>query len=334
MFEQLRSCAAAAVLVLSAAPVWCQASAVAAKAKTDTKAWTVPRTPEGHPDLQGTWSNSTLTPLERPAELAGKAYLTEQEAAEYAKRTLANITSERRDGGPDADVARSYNEFWRDRGSSVIPSRRTSLIVDPSDGRVPALTPEAQKRVAETAALMRTHATDGPEYQNLWVRCITRGLPMLPGPYNNDFHIVQTPDAVVILHEMIHDARVIPMDGRPHLPSSVRQWMGDGRGHWEGETLVVDTTNFSEKSNFRGSSSNLHLVERFTRTGPDTIRYEFTVDDPTTFSKPWKAELPMTRAEGAIFEYACHEGNYALEDILRGARTQEAAQPGLKQGNQ
>jgi hypothetical protein len=326
MLQQLRGCAVVAVFALSAVPAWCQASAVVAKAKAESKTWTTPRTPDGHPDLQGTWSNTTLTPLERPADLAGKPYLTEQEAAEYEKRTFANLTGDRRDGGADADVARSYNEFWRDRGTKVIASRRTSLVVDPPDGRVQALTPEAQKRVAEAAAVTRAHATDGPEYQNLWVRCITRGLPMLPGPYNNDFQIVQTPDAVVILHEMIHDARVIPLDGRPHLPPGVRQWMGDGRGHWEGDTLVVDTTNFSEKSNFRGSSANLHLTERFTRTGPDTISYEFTVDDPSTFTMPWKAEIPMARAEGEIFEYACHEGNYALTDILRGARAQEAAQ--------
>lgn len=330
MRKPMRVAAIAAMAILGALPGWCQGSPAAAKAKSPDKTWTVPRTPDGHPDLQGVWTNSTLTPLERPAELAGKEYLSEQEAAEYAKRTLARVTSERRDGGPEVDVGRSYNEFWRDRGSGVIASRRTSLIIDPADGKVPPLTPEARQRVAAAAAEMRAHATDGPEYQNLWVRCITRGLPMLPGPYNNDFEIVQAPGYVVIYHEMIHDARVIPLDGRPHLPQDVRQWMGDGRGHWEGDALVVETTNFSKKSNFRGANANLHLIERFTRVGPDTISYEFTVDDPTTFTRTWKAQIPMTRANGQIFEYACHEGNYALADILRGARAEEAAQNGSK----
>ena len=323
---------AVAAAVLAAIPAWCQ-TAAAVKVKAAGKVWTVPRTPDGQPDLQGTWSNTTLTPLERPAELAGKPFFTEEEAAAWEKRTFANLTGDRRDGGPEADVARSYNEFWRDRGTKVVGTRRTSLIIDPPDGRIPPLTPEAQKRVAATAKEMRQHATDGPEYQNLWVRCLTRGLPMLPGPYNNDFEIVQTPGSVAILHEMIHDVRIIPLDGRPHLPQDIRQWLGDGRGHWEGDTLVVETTNFSDKDNFRGSGGNLHLTERFTRTGPDTITYQFTVDDPTTFTRPWQGEVPMTRADGQIFEYACHEGNYALADILRGARAQEAAQNGSKPGS-
>ena len=285
--------------------------------------WVAPRTPDGQPDLQGTWTNTTITPLERPADLAGKAFFTEQEAAEYEKRTVATQTGDRRDGPPEVDVGRSYNEFWRDRGTKVVGTRRTSLIVDPPDGKVPPLTAQAEKKIEDTRKLTAAHSTDGPEYRNLWERCLTRGLPMLPGPYNNDFEIVQAPGYVVILHEMIHDARVIPLDGRPHAPANVRQWLGDPRGHWEGDTLVVDSANFSEKSNFRGSSENLHLIERFTRVGPETIKYEFTVDDPTTFTRSWKAEIPMTRADGQIFEYACHEGNYALGDILKGARAEE-----------
>lgn len=320
----------AAAAVLAAVPVLGQTPLAATRVQTSGKNWTAPRTPEGQPDLQGVWTNTTITPLERPAEFANKPFLTEQEAAAYEKTFVTTQTGDRRDGGPEADVARSYNEFWRDRGTKVIGDRRTSLVTEPADGRVPALTPEAQKRIDEAAEQTRLHATDGPEYRNLWERCLTRGLPMLPGPYNNDFQIVQAPGYVVILHEMIHDARIIPLDGRPHVPSDVRQWMGDGRGHWEGDTLVVETTNFSEKSNFRGANANLHLIERFTRVGPETIKYEFSVDDPTTFTRPWKAEVPMTKTDEQIFEYACHEGNYALADILRGARAEEAAQKGSK----
>ena len=319
------SAAVMAVILLTPVPAAAQAKTVAAKpAATTTKAWTASRTRDGQPDLQGVWTNSTVTPLERPADLGGKEFFaSQQEAADYAKKTLAQISSERRDGGPEVDVGRSYNEFWRDRGTSLAGSLRTSLIIDPQDGKVPALTPEAQKRAAERAAYARQHTTDGPEDRSLWERCLTRGLPILPGPYNNDFQIVQTAGYVVILHEMIHDARVIPLDGRAHVPANIRQWMGDGRGHWEGDTLVIETTNFSDKTNFRGSGKNLHLVERFTRTSPDTIIYQFTADDPTTFTRPWTAEIPMSKAEGGVFEYACHEGNYALMDILAGARAEE-----------
>jgi len=220
-------------------------------------------------------------------------------------------------------VGRAYNEFWRDRGARVIASRRTSLITDPPDGRVPPLTAEAQKKAAEALEHARQHPADGPEDRNLWERCLTRGLPILPGPYNNDFQIVQIPGYVVILHEMIHDARIIPLDGRPHVASDIRLWMGDPRGQWEGDTLVVDSTNFSEKTNFRGSSSGLHLVERFTRVDADTISYEFTADDPSTFTRPWSAQVPMNRTGEQVFEYACQEGNYALAGMLAGARQQE-----------
>ncbi len=272
------------------------------------------------------WTNSTLTPLERPAEFAGKEYLTAQEAADYVKRLLHQVSSDRRDGGPQVDVGRSYNEFWRDRGNDLVADRRTSLISDPPDGRVPPLTPEAQKRLDATRAFMQDHATDGPEGRSMAERCIawtTAGPPMLPGPYNNDVQILQSRDHVVILNEMIHDARVIPLDGRPHVSADIRQWMGDSRGHWEGSTLVVDTTNFNNEYSFRGSDANLHLTERFTRISPDVIQYEFTMDDPTAFTKPWTARIPLNKTTDRVYEYACHEGNYAMLDILAGARAED-----------
>jgi hypothetical protein len=294
-----------------------------AKVRPASKAWTAPRTPDGQPDLQGVWTDATITPLERPADLGDKAFFTEQEAADYEKRTFAQITGDRRDGGAQADVGRSYNEFWRDRGTKVVGNRRTSLITNPPDGKIPPLTPEAQKKQADARAYQRLHPADGPEDRNLWERCLTRGVPIVPGPYNNDFQIIQAPGYVVIFHEMIHEARIVPLDNRPHVEKDIRQWLGDPRGHWEGDTLVVESTNFSEKSNFRGSSTGLHLVERFTRTGPDTIRYQFTVDDPSTFTKPWSAEMPMTTMDSPIYEYACNEGNYAMLGLLGGARADE-----------
>jgi hypothetical protein len=301
-----------------------------ATAKTRTsgsKQWTPTRTPDGHPDLQGIWSNAIITPLERPAELAGKPFLTEQEAVEYEKRVAQRSNVDRRDGvGTDVDVAGAYNQLWYDRGTKTAKTLRTSLIVDPPDGRIPPLTPEARKRAAERAEARELHPADGPEDRSLNERCIvavTEGPPMLPGPYNNNYQIVQTPDSVVIFNEMMHDARIIPMNGRPHLPRNVHQWMGDSVGHWDGDTLVVDTTNFTNRTNFRGSSENLHLVERFTLTDRDTLQYEFTVDDPASFTRPWTAVIPSTRAEGPIFEYACHEGNYAMAGILSAARAKE-----------
>jgi hypothetical protein len=300
---------------------------VAAKAATSTpKSETPKRTADGQPDLEGVWTNSTLTPLERPAEFAGKEFLTEQEATDYVKRLLQQVNTDRRDGGAQVDVNRSYNEFWRDRGNNVVADRRTSLIVDPPDGRIPPLTPESQKRVEETRAYMQDHATDGPQGRSLAERCIawtTAGPPMLPGPYNNDVQIFQAREQVVILNEMIHDARVIPLDGRPHLNSDIREWQGDSRGHWEGNTLVVDTTNFNGQNSFRGSDANLHLTERFTRVAPNLIQYEFTIDDPTAFTKSWTARIPLNKTPDRVYEYACHEGNYALTDILAGARAAE-----------
>ena len=285
---------------------------------TDKRA--LPRTPWGDPDLQGVWSIATLTPFERPATLADKQVLTEQEAAELEQQTLAANNQDRRDGaGTDADVARAYNDFWWDRGTKLAPTRQTSLVIDPPDGRVPPLTPEGQKR----AAIRGARGFDSWQDRSLWERCITRGLPMVPGPYNNNYQVLQTPVHVVILHEMIHDARVIPIDGRPHVSSNIRQWFGDSRGRWEGDTLVVVTKNFSEKTNFRGAAEGLTLIERFTRVAPDTVRYEFTVDDPSTFTRNWTAAIPMTHTDEQIYEYACHEGNYGMVNLLSGARAQE-----------
>jgi hypothetical protein len=282
---------------------------------------TLPRTPDGQPDFQGVWDTSTLTPLERPAEFAGKEFLTKQEAAEYEKRTLQEVNTDRRDGSNEADLRRNYNEFWRDRGTTVVPSRRTSLIVDPPDGRIPAFTPEwGKKRAAQAQAQRQLR---GPEDLALRIRCISRGLPMVPTPNNNFFQIVQGAGYVVILQEMMYEARVIPLDGRPHAPQGVRRYMGDARGHWEGETLVIDTTNFIGKNDFLGADENLHLIERISRADANTLLYRFTVDDPTAFTKPWSGEIPMRKTQEGIFNYECHEGNYTMTDILAGARAQE-----------
>jgi hypothetical protein len=286
------------------------------------------RTKDAKPDLSGFWTNATLTPLERPVELGKQQFFTKEQAVQYAKEMLARNNSDRRDGSADVDVGRAYNNFWRDGGTMVVPTLRTSLIVDPDDGRIPALTPEAQRKVAARADARASHPADGPEDRSLQERCIlwpAAGPPMLPVGYNSNYQIAQGPGYVAIISEMIHDVRVVPTDGSPHLPSNIRQWLGDPRGHWEGNTLVVDSTNFTDKTNFRGAGPNLHLVERFTRTGPETLMYEFTIDDPASFVKPWSAQIPMTKSTGPLLEYACHEGNYAMEGILGGARAAEKA---------
>ena len=284
-----------------------------------------PRTADGRPDLQGVWSTASLTPFERPKELAGKEFFTEQEAAEFTKRTLEQANRDRRGATPEEDANGAYNEFWFDRGTKVASNLRTSIVVDPADGRVPALTPEARQAATERAAIGR-RPPEGPEDFGLPVRCLvwpTSGPPMVPGAYNNNYQIVQTRDYVAIDVEMIHDVRIIPLDGRPHLPSGMRRWMGDSVGHWEGDTLVVDTTNFTDKTHFRGADRNLHVVERFTRTGADSIQYRFTIDDPTAFTKPWTGEIMMSKEAGPVYEYACHEANYSVATMLSGARTQE-----------
>jgi hypothetical protein len=300
-------------------------------------AWTPAHTPDGQPDLEGIWTNSTITPLQRPRELAGKEFFTEQEAAEYQRKMLSDLDTDRRDGNPEADVNRSYNELFRERGGVVV-TLRTSLIVDPPDGKIPPLTESARKR--EIARAM-DRSRRGPDPADSWTdrnlaeRCITRGAPKLPGGYNNNFQIYQPPGYVVIFQEMIHEARIIPIGGpsdvRSHVNKNIQLWMGDSRGHWEGNTLVIDTTNFNDKiisNNFNccgASGENLHVVERLTRVSADRIDYRYTVDDPATYTRPWTVDVPMMKTDGPLYEYACHEGNYALVDILKGAREQEKA---------
>ena len=307
--------------------VACVAAALAQGQTKPSKSlgYTPPRTADGQPDLQGIWNNATITTLERPPAMAGKAFFTPAEAAEFER--VAAVQNNRDQRGPDgaADVAGAYNQAWFDRGTKVVGSLRTSLIVDPPDGKIP-YNEAAQKRLAAAADYTRAHPADGPENLTLQDRCLvwaTAGPPMLPGPYNDNYQIFQGPGYVAIVVEMIHDVRVIPTDGRPHLPADVRLWRGDSRGHWEGNTLVVETTNFNGKAHFRGATEKMHLVERFTRTAADTLTYEFTVDDPATFAKPWTASIPMVKSDGPIYEYACHEGNYAVPGILAGARLQE-----------
>jgi hypothetical protein len=309
-------------------PSWIPAAVSVFLATLPVAGQSPPRTPDGKPDLQGVWTNATVTPLERPAELGNQQFFTKEQAAQYAKGVVANTNSDRRDGGAEADVGRAYNNFWRESGTKVVPTLRTSLITDPPDGRIPALTPEAQRNVAAKAEARRLHPADGPEDRSLQERCIlwpAAGPPMMPVGYNNNYEIVQGKGYVAVIVEMIHDVRIIPTDGSPHLPANVRLWLGDPRGHWEGNTLVVDSTNFTDKTNFRGSGENLHLVERFTRTGPESLMYEFTVEDPASFVKPWTAQVPMTSTAGPVLEYACNEGNYAMQGILAGARTTEKA---------
>ena len=284
----------------------------------------LPRTPDGQPDLQGIWTNATLTPLERPPELRNKPFFTPAEAVEYEKQARERTHGDRRDNDPEADLTVGYNDFWWDRGTKIVSTRRTSIIVDPSDGRIPSLTPEAQKKAAARAEARALHPADGPEDRSLADRCIMRANPpMLPAGYNNNYQIVQTDGYVVILLEMMHDTRIIPLDGRPHLPANVRQLLGNPHGHWEGNTLVVETTNFTDRTNFRGSGENLRLVERFTRIDKDTLLYQFTVDDPQSFARPWSGEIPMKKTDGPLFEYACHETNYSMTNMLSSARAEE-----------
>jgi len=303
--------------------------------------WKTPRTADGKPDLQGYWANNNATPLERPKELAGRATLTDEEVAAMKKKahelfggkedaafgdsvflaTLANVQGTKTgfkstDGGTG-----DYSSVWtveRDWDN------RTSLITDPPDGRIPAMTAEAQKRRRDALAATQRLAA-GPEDRSLSERCITYGSPQLTEGYQSYYQLVQTPTSVAIMTEMIHDVRVISLDGRPHAPAAVRQWLGDSRGHWEGDTLIIDTTNYKPRAFMSVSSDKLHVTERLSLSGPETLKYEITIDDPDVWTKPWSLMIPLRHSPNRVFEYACHEGNEGLAGILAGARAEEAS---------
>lgn len=290
----------------------------------------VRRTPWGDPDLEGIWTNATLTPLQRPPELASKEFLTPEEAAQFQRSRIEQTNADR--PLPPGQVG-AYNDVFFERGTSIVRSRRTSLVVDPPDGRIPALTPDAQKKVEARQKREAVSPADGPEDRWLTERCILFGatVPMLPEPYNNNYRIIQSPGFVTILVEMNHDARIIPLDGRAHLASGIQQWTGDSRGRWEGTTLVVETTNlkFNHQSRFgvgylNGlSDERLRVVERFTIADANTLTYRATVEDPSVFLRPWTVEVSMARTAGPLFEVGCHEGNYGMFNILSGHRAEE-----------
>lgn len=336
------------VVFLASVSVACQTE----RSAQNANAWTPPRTLDGQPDLQGVWDFSNITPMERPPALAGKAELTEEEAAEYERLAQDKKTKKWIQHFPPCEAAevkiyphRCGGELpydarvWGDGGTTVGRTRRTSLVVDPPDGRVPSFTPEAAKK--DRALWEARYRAENPEDRSVDERCLiglNSGPPMVPGPYINNVQIFQTTESVVLLNEMNHSARVVPLDGRPH--GNIRQWRGDSRGRWEGNTLIVDTSNFLREAWYSVvgtkldletrqnwvSKGDLHLVERFTRVDADTLLYEFTVNDPTVWMKPWTLQTPMRKVEGltgTLFEYACHEGNYGLEGILSAARAEE-----------
>jgi hypothetical protein len=332
------SAAVAALLAATGAALAQESASEAPLARLAPDGWEVPRLANGRPDLQGIWTNKSITPFERPAELGDKAFFTPEEAQEFVARIRERGNRDNRTGDV-RDVLNAYNEFWWDSGSQLLPNMRTSIVTDPPNGRIPPLTAQRQAELQEQQAAIEARCkepgcavansgamapADEPEALDLMTRCISFGttVPMLPTAYNNNYQIVQTDDAVGIVTEMVHQVRRIPTDGRPRLPSHVKQWFGDPRGRWEGDTLVVETANF--KGEFFGrmtaADENLRVVERFTRVAPDVLLYQFTVDDPTVWTAPWSGEIPLTRADGLLYEYACHEGNRGMENILRAAR--------------
>ncbi len=302
-----------------------------AQVETEPRAgWTAPRTPEGVPDLQGTFTFRTITPMQRPEQFEGRATLSREEAAEFEASENTRLNRDLFDpiaGAPSAGYAPraeggvlSYNEFWYERGVELTRDKRTSLIVDPPDGRIP-YTDETRESIRVTRANLSAGFADSYTDRSLADRCLmgfNSGPPMVPSAYNNNVMILQTPGRVVIYNEMVHNARIIPTDGSAH--GDLRQWVGDSRARWEGDVLVIETKNFLRETAFRGSTADTQLVERLWRVDPDTVLYEFTVDDPNSFTRPWTALFPLRRTDGPLFEYACHEGNYGLEGILAGAR--------------
>jgi hypothetical protein len=333
----------AVAVVLSLVPATALAQSVNAKpAKTANENWKASRTADGQPDLQGVWANNNVTPLERPKVLEGRPFLTEQEVSALQKKSAELFDNGNSDAAFGDSVFenvlanvkgtksgfKSVDGETGDYSSVWLVSRdwdnRTSLITDPSDGRLPPMTPEAQKKRAAMVAA-RDRLPAGPEDRSLSERCITFGSPRLGAGYNSYFQILQSPKEVAILMETIHDARLIPLDGSPHLPSNIQTWLGDARGHWEGDTLVVDTTNYKPGVFMNISTAKLHVVERFTRTGAESLKWEITISDPGAWTKPWTAMIPLRHSKDALFEYACQEGNYGMEGILAGARAEEKA---------
>jgi len=326
--RSLASTCAAAVFVALA--LWAAAPVAAQNSKVPKTAW-------GKPDLTGVWDFRTITPLERPANQAGKEFLTEEEAAKLEQdivernRQLDERPAERAAAGGNVDRRNDgspgfYNNYWLDGGTKPVATRRTSLVVDPPDGRVPPLTPAAQKRADERRAYLREHPADGPEDRSASDRCIlgfNAGPPLTPGGYNQNMAVVQTKDHVLLVTEMVHTPRIVPLDGRPQLNDRLRQWSGEARGHWEGDTLVIETTNFKQERGWRGATGNMKLIERLTRLDGDVLEYKYTVIDPDTWTRPWTASIPLRLADEQMYEYACHEGNYAMHGILSGQRAEE-----------
>ncbi len=326
--------------VFAQAPATQGRPAVAGKAASKAAVWTPPRLANGKPDLSGYWSNNTVTPLERPAALASKEFLSDEEAKVLEFNSVRDDDARAKGvrggkGGP-AGVG-DYNAVFLEDGKWALPNKRSSIITDPKDGKLPPMTPETQKKFAADQEYHKLHPHDGPEDMTTIERCITwitSGPPLLPSFYNNNYHIVQTRDHLSIVAEMVHDVRIIPLDGRPR--ENLPQWTGDSRGRWEGDTLVVETINFNGRRSWFGipmteggggkrPDQKMKVTERFTRTAPDILLYQFTVDDPGIYTKPWSGEIPMRAFPGPVYEYACHEGNYGMPLILSGSRAEEQA---------